>query len=1078
MPIMKCSLLILLLGLIGISTYGQTRKITGKITDAENGSVLPGVNVLLKGTNTGANSDAEGNFALSVPSGGGILVVSFIGMSTQELPIGDQSNFLIKLKTDTKQLMEVTVTALGFEQNKDIQGATSSKVTGVAIARTGETGVINGLAGRAAGVQISRSSGDPGAGSYIQIRGQSTITGDNQPLVIIDGIPMSNSSIGESAGGVRQQSRLNDLNPNDIADVQILKGAAAASLWGSRAANGVMVITTKKGRNSNKVDISFSSSVSIDKVNLLHPMQDKYGQGVNGVFSPTASNSWGDKIENRSGGADEFNTTGQYFEALDGTKYYPITKKNSKETYNDQRINQVFRTGYFVDNNISISGGNEQGTYYLSVGDLNQKGIIRGQSDYRRTTFRLNADRKFGDMLSLSTKTSYVKSKSNRIQTGSNVNGLYLGMVRTPPDFDDTDYKGYYYSSPTAAPILRQRSYRRYLGNDNPIYDSPLWVINELQNPTLVDRFITATEISFKPQKWFELKARGGVDSYTDTRKSYYPVGSAGSAFTGSYTEEMFKETELNFDVIARAVKDITPNISGTYILGWNVNNRDFLNLGYSMVNFLIPNGPMDASNSTAANRTPFDEERRIRTTRLYSTANFGFYDQVYLNLGAAAESGSPFGEKTDRTFLYPSVDMAWQFTKLDPLREIGWLSFGKLRGSYGVVGVQPQPYRSTTDFVTAEFSGGWGGTASGVAYGNGAFVQSSQQGDAFLRPERKTEWEIGSDMRFFRDRLSLGFTYYRNTIKDLLLEVAAAPSTGFTSRYTNAGTMSNKGWEGEVSAEVSRQGALDIQLIGNISRNINRVEDLAGTDQIVLGGFSTLTSSVAKVGYSLSALYGGTYLRKADGSLSLNANGFPQLAPTYGVIGDPNPKYRAGFGTNVNYKNFSLNVLFETFQGSTFAPNTQSVLYNFGTHADVGNEVTIPAGGLKNYDGKVFEAGSAVRGNIKDFGAGSVLLDQAWYTTLGQGFSALQEQFMVDGSWTRLREATLAYNWRSPWLKEKLKLGSISVSATGRNLLLWTDVVGIDPETSLNGTGNGRGQDYFNNPGSKSVVFSVRINY
>ncbi|MEA5459495.1 SusC/RagA family TonB-linked outer membrane protein [Arcicella sp. LKC2W] len=1075
---MKSFILILFLSYLSITTYGQNRKITGRITEAENSSTIIGVSVLLKGTNTGSTSDKDGSFSLNVPNSGGILVISFVGMESQEIPITSQTNYLVKLKPDTKQLMEITVTALGFEQNKDVQGATSSKVTGLAIARTGEAGVINGLAGRAAGVQISRSSGDPGAGSYIQIRGQSTITGDNQPLVIIDGIPMSNSSIGENAGGVRQQSRLNDLNPNDIANVEILKGAAAAALWGSRAANGVMVITTKKGRNSTKPEISFSSTVSFDKVNVLHPLQTKFGQGINGVFSPTSSTSWGDKIENRSGGADEYNTTGQYFQALDGTKYYPITKKNSKEIFNDQRLDQVFRTGIFVDNNLSISGGNDQSTYYISFGDLNQKGIIRGQSDYRRTTFRLNADRKFGDIFSVSTKTSYIKSVSNRIQTGSNVNGLYLGMVRTPADFDDTDYQGYYYSSPSAAPAFRQRSYRRYLGNDNPIYDSPLWVINELKNPTVVNRFLTATELNFKPTKWFELKARGGVDSYTDERQSYFPVGSAGSAFTGSYQEEVIKETELNFDLIARVTKDISPSISGTYIAGWNVNNRDYLNLGYSMVNFLIPNGPKDASNATAANRTPFDTEQRIRTTRVYGTTNFGFKDQIFLNLGIAAESGSPFGEKTNRTFLYPSADLAWQFSKLSTFKDSKALSFGKIRGSYGIVGVQPQPYRTTTDFVTAEFTGGWGGTTSGVAYGNGAFVQSAQQGDAFLRPERKTEWEIGTDLRFLSDKLTLGFTYYQNKIKDLLLEVAASPSTGFTSRYTNAGTMSNKGWEGEISADVFRQDGLDIQLVGNISQNINRVEDLAGTDQIVLGGFSTLTSSVAKVGYSLSALYGGTYLRKTDGSLNLNSNGFPQLAPTYGVIGDPNPKYRAGFGTNISYKNFTLNVLFETFQGSTFAPNTQAVLYNFGTHADVGNEVLIPSGGLKNYDGKVFEAGQTVRGNIKDFGAGPVLLDQAWYTTLGQGFSALQEQFMVDGSWTRLREMTLAYNWKSPWLKDKLRLSSINFSATGRNLFLFTDVVGIDPETSLNGTGNGRGQDYFNNPGSKSLVFSVRINY
>jgi TonB-linked SusC/RagA family outer membrane protein len=1075
---MKKNLLIVWLSIFSLASYAQSREVTGVVKDADSNTELPGVNILLKGTTIGTITNTDGKFSISVPSKEAVLVVSFIGMKSREIAVRNQTVFSVLLESETELLMEVAVTALGFEQDKDVQGATSSKVSGVALARSGETGVINGLAGRASGVQISRSSGDPGAGSYIQIRGQSTITGDNQPLVIIDGIPMSNSSIGENAGGVRQQSRLNDLNPNDIADVQILKGAAAASLWGSRAANGVMVITTKKGRNSSRPSISFSSSVSFDKVNVLHPLQTAFGQGSNGVFSPTTSTSWGDKIANRSGGSDEFNTTGQYWESEDGKKYYPITKKNSQDIFNDQRIDQVFRTGYFADNNLSLSGGSDDGTYYLSVGNLSQKGIIRGQSDYNRSTIRLNADRKFGSMLSVSTKTSYIKSSSNRIQTGSNVNGLYLGMLRTPADFDDSDYRGSYYSSPTAAPIARQRSYRRYLGNGNPIYNSSLWTINELENPTSVDRFITASEINFKPLQWVEIKARGGVDSYTDERETYFPVGSAGGSYNGSYEEEIIKETELNFDLIARVVKDITPNISGTYIVGWNINNRDYLSLGYSMLNFLIPNGPKDASNATATNRTPFDTKQTIRTTRLYATTNLGFYDQVYLNVGVAGESGSPFGEQTDRTFYYPSADLAWQFSEMEALKNQRFLSFGKLRGGYGIVGVQPQPYRTSTDFIPASFTGGWGGTASGVAYGNGAFVQSSQQGDPLLRPERKTEWEVGTDLRFLSNRLSVSYTYYQNTIRDLLLEVAASPSTGFTSRYTNAGTMSNKGWESDFTADIYDNSSLNIQLIGNLSRNINRVEDLAGTDQIVLGGFSTLTSSVAKVGHSLSSLYGGTYLRNEAGELDLNDNGFPQLAPTYDVIGDPNPDYRAGFGTNIKYKKFSLNVLFETFQGSEFAPNTQAVLYNFGRHADVGNEVTIPAGGLVSYNGSSNEAGTLVRGNIKDFGGGPVLLDQSWYTTLGQGFSALQEQFIVDGSWTRLREVTLGYSLTDGWIKEKLKLNSINFSATGRNLLLWTKVVGIDPETSLNGSGNGRGQDYFNNPGSKSFVFSVRINY
>ncbi|MCU0354650.1 MAG: SusC/RagA family TonB-linked outer membrane protein [Cytophagales bacterium] len=1074
---MKKTLLfsLLLSAMMIAQAAAQTKTLSGKVTD-ESGSALPGVSVVVKGTTTGTVTDTQGAFKLQVPESSTALIFSFIGHVPKEVTIGQQTSFTVALASDVQALTEVVVTALGFETQKDKQGSVSSKVTGKDIVRTGEPGVINSLAGRAAGVQISRSSGDPGAGTYIQIRGQSTITGSNQPLVIIDGIPMSNSNIGETAGGVRQQSRMNDINPEDIADLQILKGASAAALWGSRAANGVIIITTKKGRNTNKIDVSFRSTLSLDRVNVLHPLQDKFGQGSRGVFSPTASGSWGDRIADRSGAADEVNTTGQFFEAEDGTRYYPITRKNSRETFNEDRIDQVFRTGYSLDNALSLSGGDEKTSYFLSIADLSQKGIIRGQSDYRRSSIRFNTDRRFGEWLKISTSANYIRSTSNRIQTGSNINGLYLGMVRTPPDYDNRDYRGFYYASPTAAPVFRQRAYRRYLGNDNPIYDDPLWVINDHRNPSKTDRFIMSSEFLLKPVSWFELITRGGLDTYTENRKYYLPVGSAGAAFAGSFEEQSITELQYNLDVIGRITKDISPNITGNYVIGWNINNRDYLDLGGTYNNFLIAEAPYSYNNATASNRVPRRFETRIRTTRLFTTLNFGFYNQLFLNVGAAAESGSPF--QRNATFYYPSADLAWQFSQLPFLSTSRVLSFGKLRLAAGIVGVQPEPYRTSTDFTSASFAGGWGGTLTGTVYGNGGFVQSSQQGDPNLRPERKSEWEVGTDLRFLNDRISTGFTYYRNEIRDLLLEVAAAPTTGFTTRYTNAGTMTNRGWETELSARVLQKEGFSVDLIANASRNVNRVTDLAGTDQIVLGGFSTLTSSVAKVGYSLSALYGGPYARRPDGSLDLNENGFPKVNPNFAVIGDPNPDWRAGFGTNVSFKKFTLNVLFETFQGADFAPNTQSVLYNFGTHADVGNEVTIPAGGLVNYVGQRVAAGTVVRGNIRDFGAGPVLLDENWYTTLGQGFSALQEQFIQDGSWTRLREATLSYSLNSEGFRKRSRLQSIDFAVTGRNLLLWTKIVGIDPETSLNGAANGRGQDYFNNPGSKSLVFSVRINY
>ena len=349
------------------------------------------------------------------------------------------------------------------------------------------------------------------------------------------------------------------------------------------------------------------------------------------------------------------------------------------------------------------------------------------------------------------------------------------------------------------------------------------------------------------------------------------------------------------------------------------------------MQNFLIPDGPLDFSNAVGADRFPDDTETMVRSTRTYATANFGFYDQLYINATGALESASSFGE--DKTFFYPSADLAWQFTQL--IADNSFLSFGKFRAGYGQVGVQPDPHRTGTDFVAVDDAlfGSWGAILSGVGYGNGAFVQSQQQGDPNLRPEIKTEWEVGTDLRFFNDRLRAGFTYYQNEINDLLLEVSVAPSVGFETSYTNAGSMENRGWEVDLGLTVFSNQDWNIDLFANANQNINEITSLGGNegDVITLGGFSTLTSSVAKVGEPLSALFGGVYLRSADGSLELDENSFPQVAPDFDVIGDPNPIWRGGLGGTISWKNLSLYALFETFQGSDFAPNTKSVLYNFG---------------------------------------------------------------------------------------------------------------------------------------------------
>lgn len=1076
---MKHLLLIVAALLLSIPTMFAQQTVSGTITDGSSGEPLVGVTVLIKGTTSGAISDENGRYAVEISSSSDSLQFSYLGYETLAIAIDGRRKISVDLTSSSIALNEVVITALGIETLSDNYGATSSKIDGAPVVSSGETGVLNGMQGKAAGVRITRNTGDPGSGSYIQIRGQSTITGSSQPLIILDGIPISNSEINGSQGataGVTQQSRLNDINPDDIESIQILKGAAAAALWGSRAANGVILIRTKSGKAGNKVSINFRSTLSIDEITIKQPLQNNYGQGSGGNYSPTSSQSWGDRIADRSGGPDVFNTSGQFFEAEDGTRYYPILEKNSRETFRESNFDQIFGNGFFIDNNLSFSGGNEKSTFFFSLADLYQEGIAKASSDYRRSSTRLNINHKFNDWLKVTAKANYVHTNSDRTQQSSNLNGIYLGLLRTPPDFDISDYKGDYYTSESAAPIEnRQRSYRRYLANNpNPIYNNANWTIGELVNNSVVDRFITTAEMQILPTDWLTLTARGGVDFYEDFRKTKFPVHSAGANSSGNYTEELIREREYNLDFFGRIYKDFGESLSFNFISGFNINDRKYLRIGSQMQNFILQFGPDDFSNALPEDITSIDFERTIRTARWYNTMNLGWKDMVYLDLSGAFESASTFGELSDQTFFYPAATVAWKLTELPALKDNAFLSFAKLRGSYGVVGVQPIAYRTQTNFVSAGTGTGWGDFLDAGFYGGG-FEQSQLQGNPFIEPERKTEWEVGTDLRFFRDKLTLSATYYQNRIEGLLFDVLVAPSTGFTERYDNAGEMENRGIELEGTYNIVRNNDWNANVFFNVNANRNEVTQLSGTESILLAGF-TNAGTRAVEGEQIGVLWGGLWDRNEDGSLALDANGFPQAAAEAGIYGDPNPDWRGGVGFDVSWKALSLNVLVETFQGGDYSEATRGVLYTFGKHGDNGNEVT-PTTDLVNYSGNVIPAGQLVRGNIRDFGAGPVLLDQSWYTTLGSGFGSVREQFVTDGSWTRLREVTLKYRLANNFIRNTLKLQSVELSATGRNLVLWTDLIGVDPETSLTG-GFGQGLEYFTNPGTKSYVFTLKINY
>ena len=430
----------LILFLLGLTVVSAQQTVSGNISD-ETGP-LPGASVVVKGTTTGTTTDFDGNYSISVDIGQ-TLVFTYVGYGTQERVVSAETTTInMVLIEDAQALDEVVVTALGFVEQRDKMASTYSKIDSDKLVQPVENKIIDGIAGKAAGVSINATSGDPGAGSNIQIRGTSSLSGSSQPLIVVDGIPLNNDNLAGSgdddqSAGVSQQSRLNDINPEDIESFQVFKGASAGALYGSRALNGVIVITTKKGK-PGKFNVNYSTGVSIDQISYEHPLQTVFGQGNGGSYSPTAQRSWGDRISERSGGADDVDTSGQFFESLVSDNIiYPITQKNSTEVFTNRNFDQVFQTGITFDNKVSVSSGNEKGTYYISAAHVNQDGIIKS-SYYKKTNFTLNLTQNLTDKLRTNFKANYIHTGSNRTQQGSNTAGLYLGLLRTPPDFDQS----------------------------------------------------------------------------------------------------------------------------------------------------------------------------------------------------------------------------------------------------------------------------------------------------------------------------------------------------------------------------------------------------------------------------------------------------------------------------------------------------------------------------------------------------------------------------------------------------------------------------------------------------------------
>jgi len=1064
--------------------------IDGTVSD-ESGNPLAGANITVEGTSYGSASGGDGSYSISIPSGAvegtaAVVTASYIGYKSSsasvDVPVGGSVTHNFSLAVDAIGMKSVSVTALGFTANRDELGSSSVSVSAEDMTRSGESLMGNSLAAKASNISVNSVAGDPGASTTIKIRGANTISGSFQPLIVVDGMPLNNSTVygggnnisGGTSAGTVQQSRLNDINTNDIESVEVLKGASAAALWGSRAANGVIMITTKDG-DAGKMKMNYKRTMSFDEIHERIPMQDVWGQGQNGAYNNAKAESWGDYIPDRAGGADEVESSGEHFISEDGTfTQYKLITKNSKETYVDSNWDQVFQTGKYIQDDFQVTGGDASRTFLFSYSRLRQDGIIRN-SWYDRDIYRLNTKFRLSDMVSMESKASYTFTNSNRIQQSSNVTGVMLGLLRTAPDFDITHYKGTYVSSSGAEYDGRQRAYRKYMAQStHPIYNNPLWTVYDQQADTKVDRFIMTNEMTITPDQNTSLVIRAGIDAWGDDRSWFFPMGSSGSRSSGVFAEDALTNREANYDFIARRSLDLG-SISMNVTAGYNWWDRAYNRTSFNISSFLVNTDKQTVNVNTSAEASTVENSKMfIRSGRTYGLLSLSAMDNLYVNLSGVSEDHSTISDP----YFYPAMDVAYQFS--DMLQGTP-LSFGKFRFAWGQVGVRPSAHR----FQTA--------AESGFAYSSysdpldinlfgGGYRVDDDKGNPELKPELKTETEFGLDLRFLDDRLALSLTSYSNLVEDMLINVSKSPSTGYDTQYMNAATMENKGFELDGSYLLMNEADKGLDLYFNWAKNENEVTSLAGTEVIFLGTGSV--NSVATVGHPVGALYGTgsqTDDGTVDGKLILDVNGFPQITSLPIVLGDANPDWRGTIGLNARWKNFNMNILFEHSQGGDYSPRTQWVLRRFGTTEETAGAITLDKDYV-NFDGDTIAAGTFVRGNVHDFGGGDVLLDEAWYRHgIGGGFGDNQAyNFAVkDATFSRIKELSLSYTYSSPAFRERTNLSSITMRWTARNLFAWyKELVGIDPATNQSGVANGFGLDYFTNPSTKSYLFTVSVNY
>ncbi|MCF6332324.1 MAG: SusC/RagA family TonB-linked outer membrane protein [Draconibacterium sp.] len=1061
------------------SVFAQQRSITGTVTSESDGLSLPGVTVVLKGsTNIGTITDTDGKYSITVPENAKALLFTFIGMESQEVTLGTSNVVNVVMAMSSEALGEVVVTALGIEREVKALGFSAQSIGSEDLSASRETSLTGFLTAKVAGVQVSKTSGGAGGSSSVTIRGNSSISGTNQPLYVVDGIPIINLPISGTNGLWGETDTgdgIGDINPEDVESVTVLKGPNASALYGSRGANGVILITTKSGKKGKGIGVEVNSNLSMDVLNLFPTFQNKYGTGyegtnlygsmkeINGQFYETMptwhGDSWGPPLDGRRTVVDPF--------------VYPEDKNTRTLVLLPQPENNVhdfYNVGITNTNNVALSGGDEKSSARVSFGNTSIKGITPNH-EVNKQSISLRATTKVTDFLSFDGKINYVHTKGSQRPTLGSNRGNVANIFSTMGRYVPLPFLKEYYET------TGERG--RWPG----VGDNPYYVVNELRNDDYRDRFLGYVSANLKITDWLSLMGRVGADIYTEYQERKYPVGSRYPNAKGRITTSMRHLKDINADVLLTASKEVSSTISLSGSLGANVlsQRRDYTYMDAR--NFKAP-GVYHVTNAQQYFPSSSLWEKEVQS--VYGMGQVAYKNFLFLDITGRNDWSSTLG-LNNQSFFYPSVAGSFVFTDAMAIDE-NIISFGKVRASWAQVGNDSDPYLTKSGY-----------TSYTTAYDGQSLAAKNGQLPLFdLKNELTESWEIGADLRFFKSRLTLDATYYNSKTTNQILPTTISNASGYSSVVINAGEIQNKGVEIVLNASPVKTGSgFSWDVSANFAKNHSKVISLAPGVETYKIADNYPNDIEARPGEAFGNIIGYATRKAPDGQLIVSAGGAYEREAKTSILGNITPDWIGGLNNAISYKGMSLSFLLDFVQGGELSSSTKYQMTAKGTGKfteegrrpqdmdDAGNQ--LPYVGVLDGVVEVFQTNTAGEFVLDDkknkilegYETNTKAVDGQTYWA-NRAWGGPTDWFVLDGSYIMLREVMLSYRFQ-PSLLSKTPFNGLTLTLIGRNLWYIEEHMqdmGISPESAPSTDAGYAGIESFGVPTTRTYGLNVKLTF